>query len=108
MLVAALAGCSGPVGPYRDGEPLAVGDSVAYELHTHCGIGEVRIGAAYFATPELLSDGNGNPPPGWGNPVQKGELTLVSADEARFADEAGHQITLVIRPGATSYRASCT
>ena len=104
----ALVGCAGPAAPYRDGEPLAVGDTVTYELNTHCGIGEVRIGAAYYATPELLSDGNGNPPPGWGNPVQKGELTLVSATEARFTDDSGHQVTLVIRPGATFYRANCT
>ncbi len=36
-----------------------------------------------------LSDGNGNPPPGWGNPYQGGMLVFISPRTARFDPPAG-------------------
>ena len=36
----------------------------------------------------------GHPPPGWGNPVDPGTVTLLTATEAVFRDEAGHEVRL--------------
>jgi hypothetical protein len=36
-----------------------------------------------------MSDGNGNPPPGWGNPSQQGTLTFTNRTSAEFDATAG-------------------
>ena len=47
--------------------------------------------------------------PGWGNPYQPGTVTLLTADEAVFADDAGHEVRLRADdggpPGALRVRA---
>ena len=67
---------------------------VAYpvDLLTHCGIVGTDIGGTWFAAEAPLVDGPSNPPPGWGNPYQRGTLTLLAADEAVFRDDAGHEV----------------
>src|SRR5216684_5363922 len=62
-----------------------------YQLYTHCGIDEALIGSRYFEAVRPLSDGQGNPPAGWGNPYQDGTMTLLSSTEAVFLDVAGHR-----------------
>ena len=79
-----------------------------YLLYTHCGIDDVRIGNRYFVAVHPLSDGQGNPPPGWGNPVQKGTMTLLSPTRAVFHDQNGHQVQFVLRPGARGFRHVCS
>ena len=86
----------------------AAGSPQPYELYTHCGIDEARLGNRYFEAVHPLSDGNGNPPPGWGNPYQQGTMTLVSATEAVFRDAAGHRVLFRLRPGATGFRHVCS
>ena len=84
-----------PAGP---GEVLAVppspevGVPYAVDLLTHCGIVGTDIGGTWFAAEVPLVDGPGNPPPGWGNPYQRGTLTLLAADEAVFRDDEGHEV----------------
>src|SRR5689334_13668570 len=51
---------------------------VPYNLYTHCGIDYVQVGNRYYVVTPPLSDGSGNPPPGWGNPYQPGTLTVIS------------------------------
>lgn len=54
-----------------------------------------------------LSDGSGNPPDGWGNPYQRGTLS-VSGDIAVFRDEVGHVETFKVRPNATGFPTICS
>lgn len=75
-------------------------------LFTHCGIYEVKVQDTYFAADNPLDDGNGNPPPGWGNPFQAGTVT-VTGSEAIFRDNNGHTVTFHARPGATGFLRPC-
>jgi|SRR5580704_13499115 hypothetical protein len=86
----------------------ASGPARSYLLYTHCGIDEARIGNRYYRAVHPLSDGQGNPPAGWGNPYQRGTMTLLSHDEALFRDDAGHQVLFRLRPGARSFQHVCS
>jgi hypothetical protein len=106
-----LAACgSGPAAQVTTpARPSAeAGPPQPYQLYTHCGIDEARIGNRYFEAVHPLSDGQGNPPPGWGNPHQQGTMTLLSPAEAVFRDRAGHQVQFRLRPGATAFRHLCS
>ena len=76
-------------------------------LYTHCGIEELRVDGTFFITETPLHDGQGNPPPGWGNPYQAGTVT-VSGSQAVFEDGDGHVVTFEARPGATSFVKTCS
>ena len=87
-----LAGCSqkspiaAPTTPAQSGQV----QTVVFDLYTHCGINNFMAYGKYFARiGGSLSDGSGNPPDGWGNPIQRGTLTL-SGDTAVFRDKLGH------------------
>jgi len=82
--------------------------SVPYDLYTHCGITEARVGNRFFVAVRPLSDGAGNPPAGWGNPDQPGTMTLVSPAEAVFTDSAGHRVVFRARPGAKTFLRACS
>ena len=60
-----------------------------YQLYTHCGIGWARIDGTFWRAKQPLSDGSGNPPPGWGNPFQDGTLSLIGPMTAKFESPAG-------------------
>ncbi|MHB1835874.1 MAG: hypothetical protein ACYCXW_12985, partial [Solirubrobacteraceae bacterium] len=64
--------------------------SVPYTLYTHCGIKWALIRGTFWRATKPLSDGQGNPPPGWGNPNQKGTLTFLSPSLAVFKSAAGN------------------
>ena len=87
---------------------LPAGKSVPYDLYTHCGISEARVGTHYYLADHPLSDGAGNPPAGWGDPYQAGTMTLVSATEAVFTDTAGHRVTFRARPDAKTFLRVCS
>jgi hypothetical protein len=70
------------------------GVAYAVDLYTHCGIRGIDIGGVWFAADPPLVEPGGNPPAGWGNPDQRGTVTLLSHDEAVFRDDAGHQVRL--------------
>ncbi|MCZ4125558.1 hypothetical protein [Streptomyces sp. H39-S7] len=80
---------------------------IHFDLYTHCGIDEARIGSTYFEARTPLSDGAGNPPDGWDNPTQRGTMTLKSATEAVFTDGAGHAVTFRARSGASTFKRIC-
>lgn len=113
VAAACLGSCSNDtVAPWaRTGVPSPVvtaGRSAGpYTLLTHCGIDEARIGGRYFEAVHPLSDGQGNPPAGWGNPFQLGTITLLSPAEALFQDRAGHQVLFRLRRGATTFKHLC-
>ncbi len=108
-----LAACGGPAAPVAGPagpsatEAAYAGRPQPYQLYTHCGIDEARIGDHYFAAVHPLSDGHDNPPPGWGNPYQQGTMTLLSPAGAVFRDNAGHQVQFRLRPGATAFKHLC-
>lgn len=82
--------------------------SLPYNLYTHCGVNEARIGNRYYQATSPLSDGSGSPPAGWGNPYQAGTMTLASATEAVFTDTSGHRVVFRLRPGATTFLTTCS
>jgi hypothetical protein len=72
----------------------SVGVAYAVDLHTHCGVLGLEIGGIWFAADPPLVEEGAHPPPGWDEPDQNGTVTLVSADEAVFTDDAGHEVRL--------------
>jgi hypothetical protein len=68
--------------PYGAG--AEVGETYEYTLYTHCGIEWTRIDGVWWRAPLPLSDGNANPPPGWGNPYDKGEMKIVDKSTAVY------------------------
>ena len=118
VLAIVLAACgSGPAAPVTTpaapstpaaAATAAAGSPQPYQLYTHCGIDEARIGNRYFEAVHPLSDGQGSPPPGWGNPYQQGTMTLLSPAGAVFRDRAGHQVQFRLRPGATGFKHLCS
>ncbi|MGW1881693.1 hypothetical protein [Streptomyces sp. NPDC001970] len=114
LAAGALTGCAAANGggaaevrPAASGPPAGSGRTMPFDLYTHCGIDEARIGSTYFEAENPLSDGSGNPPEGWDNPTQHGTMTLVSGTEAVFTDDAGHEVTFRARPGATAFKLIC-
>jgi hypothetical protein len=94
--------------PARTTAGTAAPKPVPYNLYTHCGIDYVQVGNRYYEATPPLSDGSGNPPPGWGNPYQPGTLTVISPTRAVFTDKAGHRVVFTLvppgGPGRTTVR----
>lgn len=89
LVLAGLVACTGPsLSPSASSSPshpsVVVAKYVGFQLTTHCGIRSAVVGGAYYVADPMLSDGRGNPPPGWGNPFQKGVMTVRSDGSAEF------------------------
>ncbi|TFV78253.1 hypothetical protein E4P39_03225 [Blastococcus sp. CT_GayMR19] len=87
------AAAAGPADVLTVPQDAAAGDSYPFDLYTHCGILGADVGGVWFAADPPLVEESG-PPAGWGDPYQRGTLTLESADEAVFRDDAGHELRL--------------
>jgi hypothetical protein len=85
MLAMVVAGCGSKAIQLT---PRAIERGRPYQLYTHCGIEWARIGGTFWRTTPM-SDGNGNPPTGWGNPFQAGTLSFRNRTTARFSSPAG-------------------
>ncbi len=94
--------------PGRPGNAPPTASSTPFTLYTHCGIDELRVNGRWYEADPPLSDGNGNPPHGWGNPTQQGLVWSVSDTEVEFTDDAGHDVRFVLRPDATGPRQVCS
>jgi hypothetical protein len=88
LMLAVLAGGCGSK-PTVAGPATSGHRGQAYRLYTHCGVAWARIDGTFWRATRPLSDGNGNPPPGWGNPFQDGTLTFSSPTTAEFSSPAG-------------------
>jgi len=69
--------------------PTPYGPSTAlpdeqFNLYTRCGINGAMIHGVWWQATTPLSDGNGNPPPGWGNPSQDGVLHFLDSGSVVF------------------------
>lgn len=69
--------------------PVSRPHSEPYRLYTHCGIEWTLIRGTYWRASHRLSDGQGNPPPGWSNPYQHGTLTFTGPSTAVFRASPG-------------------
>jgi len=83
--LAVVAGCSSheaarsaPAGARRAAESIG----------TAAGVW-ASIDGVYWHADQPRSDGNRNPPPGWGNPFQVGALTIGHGATAEFVSSAG-------------------
>ena len=47
------------------------GKPYSYTLYTHCGILSAYFDGRRWMADPMLTDGSGNPPPGWGNPFDR-------------------------------------
>jgi hypothetical protein len=106
LVVAVVTGCTSSartaVGPTRTAHPATVTANrpTPYALYTHCGINDAKIGGRWFEADHPLSDGSGNPPPGWGNPFQQGTIKILSATAAEFRDGLGNVVRFHLHPGS--------
>ena len=73
-----------------EGEP-EVGVAYSVDLYTHCGLRHVDFDGAEWEISGLLSDGSGNPPEGFNNPIDHGTLTLMSEETAVYVSEFGER-----------------
>jgi hypothetical protein len=88
------AAAEGPAGQLVVVPPAEIGVWYPFDLYTHCGIHGADVAGVWFAADPPLVQVPAGPPPGWGDPYQRGTLRLESADEAVFRDDAGHEISL--------------
>jgi len=105
-----LSGCGASTSPTLDAStsPATTSiSSVPFALFTHCGIYEARVQDTFFVAEQQLDDGHGNPPAGWGNPYQRGTIT-VTGSGAVFHDDSGHTVSFHERPGATNFLKTCS
>ena len=115
MVIAGLA-LSIKIGPAKASIRIVAVKSiqlVPFDLPTHCGINELMANGRYFqrvggvlVAGARTPSGLGNPPSGWGNPGQRGTLT-ITGDVAVFRDKEGHKETFKVRPGATGFLNAC-
>ena len=83
--------------PYGAG--VEIGIRYEYLLYTHCGVLAARIdGREWDADPPLLDDVGANPPPGWGNPFDRGTMVLLASDVAEFRSASGKVARFRPRP----------
>jgi hypothetical protein len=89
----AAGAASAPLGAFEVLPSAEVGVAYPFDLYTHCGVLGADVGNVWFAAQPPLVEEYG-PPAGWGNPYQRGVLTLESTSEAVFRDEIGHELRL--------------
>jgi hypothetical protein len=75
--------------PYGAG--VDVGEAFDYVLYTHCGVEWTRIDGVWWRTTPL-NDGNANPPSGWGNPYDSGQLRIIDQTTAVYSGGPGVDI----------------
>jgi hypothetical protein len=79
--------------------PTASSEGRPFSLYTHCGLdwSPIEIDGSFWKVtgPGPLSDGQNNPPPGFGNPSDQGTLTLLDDRHAMFVSSEGVRIDLV-------------
>lgn len=84
-----------PQGP-PCGPGAELGKLYPFALYTHCGVRSAYFDGRRWIADPVLSDESGNPPPGWGNPSERGTMVLVKEDLARFTSTSGN--TAEFRP----------
>lgn len=81
-----------------------------FDLYTHCGVNGALINDVWWEVSPALNDGNSNPPNGWGNPSQPGNLNFVDEQTAIFTGESstGQELMVTLhRTPRTDYPSIC-
>jgi hypothetical protein len=86
----AWAQLTGPRVVVLEGEPQ-IGVAYRVSVYTHCGLRQVEFDGSEWGFSGPLSDGSGNPPPGFGNPSDEGSITLTSPDTAIYRTQFGER-----------------
>lgn len=84
------------------GSGVVQGAPYTFQLLTHCGIEYAYFDGRYWAADPPLSDGSGNPPAGWNNPIARGTMALEGDDAAVFRADSGQEARF--RPASESFR----
>lgn len=79
-------------------ENAEIGRPYRFRLYTHCGIATTWWNGAWWDAEPPQDDGNGNPPPRWGNPYQDGVMVQVSETRLEFTGDEGQRATFIPRP----------
>jgi hypothetical protein len=111
LLLLTVAGCGSattPIGSQASAASASSRVMQAFDLYTHCGIREAKIGSDFYAASPVLDDGNGNPPTGWGNPGQIGTMAVYGNGTAHFSAPGGLEADFRLRPGATAWAMICS
>lgn len=102
---AVLSGAGRICGPDLEQLPCGVGVAqgapYTFQLLTHCGIAYAYFGGRYWVADPPLSDGSGNPPADWDNPIARGTMTLEGEDAAVFRADSGQEARF--RPASESF-----
>lgn len=83
---------------------VTIGVHYRFTLFTHCGLEwpvAVDFDGSFWRPigPGPASDGNGNPPPGFANPVDHGIMTLLSPTLAEYRTSSGTAMRFSRRTG---------
>lgn len=70
----------------------------AVALRTHCGVLNAHIDGKLWLADLPLSDGSGNPPPGWGFNETSGTWRTRGATKADFRSDSGRAAHFVLAP----------
>ena len=98
-LIAAAPTTSGPATALPDEQ---------FNLYTHCGINGAMIHGVWWQATTPLGDGNGNPPPGWGNPSQDGVLHFMDSSSAVFRSSNPNLTVKLQRTTSADYPFICS
>jgi hypothetical protein len=83
---------------------VSQGVSYQFQLYTHCGLDwpqAMDFDGSFWDPigPGPASDGNGNPPVGFGNPIDRGTITLISQTLAQYRSSTGTMMQWRRHPG---------
>ena len=83
---------------------VSVGLTYRFHLYTHCGLDwplAMDFDGSFWSPvgPGPASDGNGNPPAGLGNPIDRGTITLISPSLAQYRSSTGAVMQWSRHPG---------
>jgi hypothetical protein len=83
---------------------VSLGVTYRFQLYTHCGLNypqAMDFDGSFWDPigPGSVSDGNGNPPNGFGNPIDRGTITLISPTMAQYRSSMGTVMQWRRHPG---------
>ena len=80
------------------GPGAEIGDVYPLTLYVHCGVRDAHFDGRVWMADPMLSDGSGNPPPGWTSDDSQGTIELVRDDLAVFKSVSGRTINFIPWP----------
>ena len=96
-------GCSEREEESPCGPGVEIGKPYPYTLYPHCGVRSAFIDGRRWIADPILSGDSVNPPPGWGNPFDRGSMELVTEDLARFTSTSGLEAEFRPLPEGSEY-----